>query len=460
MLPEWLLITLLAAMAVLSVWLLYRMLRHSLSSRQAEDAASQEAAMQPASEAALTLDAAGENAAPIDAEAATWEPVHVAAADESRPTVAKPVYASTGASVAGPVFEQEPAYAAGAESGAVATLERDAVEVTEGGWNAPGTATVRKYKHGSNGNGPKGSTWTDRRLFKGFRTDDEDQTVPRVEPDEVPHVDKSDYAFGSLTPHLAALMPESDTRREREKRELNAAGFYSPHAWHNFAAFRYLAVVIPLVMFGALLVAVPPAAELPVIVMLVLGCILGWAVPGLYIKNRAAERAYQIEHAMPDMLDMLNMCVSQGLTVQESLVKIGRELRPVYPALSQELSIVAEQAEVGSLEHALRNFARRVDIPEVHSFSSLLIQTERMGTSVSDALTEYSDGMRESLRQQADERANKSTFKILFPTVLCLMPAVFIILMGPAIIELTTFFGDGRQAVDSGLNALETLSRQ
>ena len=87
-------------------------------------------------------------------------------------------------------------------------------------------------------------------------------------------------------------------------------------------------------------------------------------------------------------------------------------------------------------------------MPEVDSFVSLLNQSERMGTNVSDALTEYSNTMRESLRQRTDEKANKAAFRLMFPTVLFMMPAVFGFLMGPAILELQQFFDDG------GLDAL------
>jgi tight adherence protein C len=156
---------------------------------------------------------------------------------------------------------------------------------------------------------------------------------------------------------------------------------------------------------------------------------------------------------------MLNMCVSQGLTVQDSLRRISRDLLPVYPDLGRELAIVCEQADVGSLEHALENLAERIDVAEVRSFTSLLIQTERMGTSVAAALTEYSDNIRESLRQRADEKANRATFKLLFPTVLCLMPAVYMFLLGPAVIELSKFFNEGGQtALDNSQESIQRMN--
>ncbi len=306
-------------------------------------------------------------------------------------------------------------------------------------------------------------SWKDKKLFErqDFWSRSDSSLLPRVAPDEVPHVDKSDYAFGAATPVLASLLPESPERRGEMNAELQRAGFYQPHAWHNLSAFRYVAIMASIIIFGTLLIMVPTALELPIAILLVVMALLGWALPSLYVRSKAADRANRIEKAMPDMVDMLNMCVSQGLTVQDSLKRVGREIDPVYPELAQEIRIVCEQAEVGDLETSLKNFSQRVDIPDVHSLTSMLIQTERMGTSVSSALGEYSDTMRESLRQRADEKANSATFKMLFPVVLCLMPAVYMFLLGPAIVEMSNFYGEGggRELLDGGFRSIETLQR-
>ncbi len=302
-------------------------------------------------------------------------------------------------------------------------------------------------------------SWSKRTLFT--RTDPgKSSALPRLEPHEIPTADTGDLVFGKLTLVLAELFPESPPKRKTLQKELVAAGFLNPHAWQNLAAIRYVAMMVPLIFFGGLLLIAPVALELPLLILMAVFCGAGWALPRLYVRNKAADRTRSIEHAMPDMLDMLHMCVSQGLTVQSSLLRISRELQRVYPHLARELSIVCEQAAVGTLQQALQNFAERIDVPEVQSFTSLFIQTERMGTSVSQALTEYSDNFRETQRQQADQKANNATFKLLFPTVFCLMPAVYLFLLGPAIIELSDFFyGGGRDALDSGRQALQQLNQ-
>ncbi|MBL8848675.1 MAG: type II secretion system F family protein [Planctomycetaceae bacterium] len=272
-------------------------------------------------------------------------------------------------------------------------------------------------------------------------------TLPFVEAEDTPLADNSDLTFGPVTKVLAALLPESSERRADLKKTLRNAGYYEPHAWHNLAAARYLGVSIPIVLGLGLLVVAPRETEPLIIAALVLLPAIGWALPTLLVRRQATDRLAEIEQSMPDLLDMMNMCVSQGLTVPASLQRVGADLQSVSPALSQELKIVSDHARVGSLEQALVAFSRRVDLPDVYSFTSLLVQTERMGTSMSQALADYSDGMRETLRQQADQKANTASFKLLFPTALCLMPAVFMILLGPAIIEMSSFFREGGNEV-------------
>jgi pilus assembly protein TadC len=283
--------------------------------------------------------------------------------------------------------------------------------------------------------------------------------LPKMLAEEIPGVDSSSMIFGGATPALASMLPDSSDRQHEIRKELYQAGFYQPHSLTSFSAARYLAMVLPLVFFGILLILVPPRFEPYVVGMIVIGPILGWALPRMYVRSVARDRRSEIEQAMPDLLDMLNMCVSQGMTIPAAIDRVRKELRGAYPALAQELSIVDEQAKISTLDVALKNFSERVDVPEVHSFTSLISQTERMGTSVSQALGDYSDAMREGLKQRAEEKGNRATFRLLFPTVLCLMPAVYLFLLGPAVIELSKFFGaGGRSALDSGTRVIERIN--
>jgi tight adherence protein C len=282
------------------------------------------------------------------------------------------------------------------------------------------------------------------------------RVLGKSKPEDTPLADPGDYVFGPVTPVLAALLPESESRRSEVKLELSRAGYYQPHALQNLAAIRYVCIIAPLVVLGVMLLFAPPVLERFLLGAMLILPAFGWALPRLYLKSRASERAAQIESGLPDMLDMLNMCVSQGMTVSAAFKRISRELATAHPALHKELQIVIEQAEIGSMQHALENFSRRIDVPEVHSFVSLLTQTERMGTGVSVALAEYSDNIREGLKQRADEKGNRAAFKLLFPTVMCLMPAVYMFLLGPSVVEFTNFVNRDDQTIQ---NASQVIQR-
>jgi tight adherence protein C len=285
-------------------------------------------------------------------------------------------------------------------------------------------------------------SWTGQELFRTHETSfEEPEHIPKVKPEDVPTSSTDELAFGPATLAMASLMPMSDETRVRA--ELKQAGFHHPHAMANLQATRFALIAGTIGFFGMLLLIVPKVLEIPMLLGMISVPLFFWAVPRMYIQGRGAERKSQIERAMPDMLDMLNMCVSQGLTIPTSLRRIAIDLKPVYPDLASELGMVVHQGEVGSMTVALNNFGERMDVPEVDSFVSLMTQAERMGTNVSDALTEYSNTMRESLRQRTDEKANNASFKLMFPTVLLMMPAVFLFLMGPAILELDEFFTQG-----------------
>lgn len=295
------------------------------------------------------------------------------------------------------------------------------------------------------------ASWEHRQLFSAINANKlTASSLPHVEAGDVPSMGGDDYIFGSATPALAEMMPESEERRAKTKKELQAAGYYQPHALHNFSAIRFISILGTLLFFGVVLLLAPERFEIPILAAMLIVPVLVWAVPFLVVTSKASDRRSEIEQGIPDMLDMLNMCVSQGMTVPHALRKIISELAKVYPALAHELKIVIEQSSIGTFSQALSNFSKRIDVPEVHSFASLLIQTDQMGTNVTSALQEYSDNMRESLSQRADEKANKATFKLLFPTVLCLMPAIYIFLLGPAIVELSDFFhSGGRDSLNS-----------
>lgn len=300
-----------------------------------------------------------------------------------------------------------------------------------------------------------------RSIFSDFRsivhTSGESLSMP--DPEELP-IEDDDLTFGNATPALAQMLPETAARKEKQRQDLSAAGYHSRGAWLNLNSVRFVLALLALLLVGLGLIAAPPAAEPYLLAAVIAAPLVAWALPPLVVSSKASERRTDIERALPDALDMLNMGVSQGLTVQSSLRRIGPEIAPAHPELAEELRIVDQQARMGSLQQALHNFSQRMDSTEVTSFTSLLIQSEATGTSVSRALTDYSDSMRSTFRERADSRANAASFKLLFPTVLCLMPSVFLFLLGPAVVSMSDFFGGtATELLEGRQNAINSLDQ-
>lgn len=306
------------------------------------------------------------------------------------------------------------------------------------------------------------STWQNRRLLADFRgiVDDEVQTLVAPLPEELPIRDE-DLVFGGITPAVAQLLPESAARREVQRKLLLGAGYRSRASWINLTAIRFVLAFFSLVSIGFWLLMAPPQFELTLAGMAVVVPLLMWALPPLVVGMKANERKIDIERGLPDVLDMLNMGVSQGLSVPQCFRRIAVELKEAHPELADELRFVTQQADIGTMSQALKNFSQRIDSPEVSSFTSLLIQSESTGSSISRALTDYSDSIRSSLKERADSRANAASFKLLFPVALCLMPSVFLFLLGPAIVQLSDFLSNGAQALNNDRqNAMDSLQQQ
>ncbi len=248
--------------------------------------------------------------------------------------------------------------------------------------------------------------------------------------------------FGPLTAPLAGVLPVSAGSKANISRDLRRAGFYHRLAYQEFMALRNVLVVGWVVLVGAAIVAAPQPAPkwMPAgIACAVVVAGLLYAMPVLLLHAQAKARLQRIQYGLPDALDMITMCMEGGLPLPQVLQRVGRDLATTHPDLACELKIIGRQMEAGSLDGALRQFAARIDIPDVQSLAALVGQTEQQGGSVAGALVEFADGVRRAQRQRAEEHGNKTSVKLLFPLVLCLAPPVYVLLLTPAIIEMREF---------------------
>jgi tight adherence protein C len=217
---------------------------------------------------------------------------------------------------------------------------------------------------------------------------------------------------------------------------LNKAGYRKPY---SYTIYLWIRVGLPLLLVGIVIAAGKgwrfPARELSIMVMLALAA--GILFPIHWLDAKVRRRREQIEDSLPDALDLLTVCVDAGLGLNSSIVKITEEFELSSPALSEEFDIVNREIMAGKPRgEAFRSLADRTGVEDVKSFVAMLIQTEKLGTSLSQSLRVHSDSLRTRRRQRAEEAAAKTTIKLIFPLVLLMFPALFIVMLGPGIIQV------------------------
>jgi len=168
---------------------------------------------------------------------------------------------------------------------------------------------------------------------------------------------------------------------------------------------------------------------------------LGWVGPTFYVRSRLKARQKEVQLALPDMLDMLVCCVEAGLGLNQALVRVSDEIDHVSPIMSEQLAMINLEMRAGTpRDEALKNFAERTGLVDIRSLASMLIQTDRFGTSVATALRVHSETMRTKRRQRAEEAAAKTTIKLVFPLVLFVFPAMFVVVLGPSALAIFRTF--------------------
>jgi tight adherence protein C len=166
---------------------------------------------------------------------------------------------------------------------------------------------------------------------------------------------------------------------------------------------------------------------------------LGYILPGMVLARMAKRRAHRIRLSLADALDLLVVSVEAGLGLDQALTRVGTELAFAYPELSDELRLINLELRAGKpRSEALRNLADRTGVDDLSSLVTMLIQTDKFGTSVAQSLRVYSESLRTKRRQRAEEAAAKTGVKMVFPLVVCIFPAIWIVTIGPAAIRFIT----------------------
>jgi tight adherence protein C len=168
----------------------------------------------------------------------------------------------------------------------------------------------------------------------------------------------------------------------------------------------------------------------------------GWIFPPFYLRHRVKSRQKAIVKAMPDALDMMVVCVEAGLALNQAILRVSEEIVHISPLMGEQLALVNLEIRAGTArEEALRNLGERTGVSDVRALVTMLIQTDRFGTSIATALRVHADTLRTKRRQRAEEASAKTTIKLIFPLVFFVFPAMFVVILGPALISIVRTLG-------------------
>jgi len=237
---------------------------------------------------------------------------------------------------------------------------------------------------------------------------------------------------------MSAVVPRSPKDMSNLRRRFARAGYYSLTPIANYT----LASIICPVVFGLLPLAFSPPRNAAWILVLI-GAVLGYQLPGLWLMRKTSQRQKQIQNGLPDLLDLLIVCLEAGSALDQAIVKATDELEITYPALAEEFRLLVTEVRAGKPRlEAFRNLASRTGVEDIRSLVAMLVQTDRFGTSVAQALRTHAEVARTKRRQRAEEKAAKLGVKLVFPLVFMLFPAFFVVTLGPAVIQFVrVFFG-------------------
>ena len=263
-------------------------------------------------------------------------------------------------------------------------------------------------------------------------------------PDENPDgpgrfIEKAEIQLRALLEWLAQFnQPSNIEEMKATRRMLINAGYRSAKAPLCYTGTRLMLAIV-----GVSLLAVIPANVLgfptmnTLLFYYLLAATCGYYAPSLWLKRAIASRQDALHRAIPDALDLMVVCVEAGLGLDQAIARVGEDVKQAHPMLGDELNILTLELRTGvQRQEALRNLAHRTNLEEVKNLVGLLVQTDRFGTSIGQALRVHADSMRTTRRLKAEELAAKLPVKLLLPLIFFIFPCMFIVTIGPAVIRI------------------------
>lgn len=262
--------------------------------------------------------------------------------------------------------------------------------------------------------------------------------TPRRQPagikDTIQH---TGAALGGVVQQFERVMPKTQSDVSVVQQRLIRAGYRKESAVNYFYGAKVLTpIVLCLVAYFTGLGHYSPFFAY----LIALG--LGFMLPDFWLSNRITARQNAIRRGLPDVLDLLVICIEAGLSLDQASFRTAEELDTAHPAICDEMSLVVLEQRAGCPRaDAWKHFAERTNVDVVRNLVSVLAQTEKFGTSIAKTLRVHSDTLRTQRRQKVEEQAAKTTVKLVFPLVLFIFPSLFLVTLGPAAITIMESFG-------------------
>lgn len=255
-------------------------------------------------------------------------------------------------------------------------------------------------------------------------------------PEPLPEVRAQAEQVVAFLSRLGDRVPRSANELGKLRLRLVQAGYRRADALAIFLGIRVAFALACFALVGT------PILMRPDFFLALCAAAFGYLVPGMALARIAKRRQHRIQLSLADALDLLVVSVEAGLGLDQALARVGQELSFAYPDLSAELRLVNLELLAGTARpDALRNLADRTGVDDLRSLVTMLVQTDKFGTSVATSLRVFSETLRTKRRQRAEEAAAKTGVKMVFPLVLCIFPAIWIVTIGPAAIRFVRVLG-------------------
>jgi tight adherence protein C len=238
--------------------------------------------------------------------------------------------------------------------------------------------------------------------------------------------------IGGMVEHFDHVIPKSQADVSAVTQRLIKAGYRDESAVKMFYGSK---VALPIVFLIA--VFVTGAVSFAPFLVIVLALAVGFLAPDFWLQWRIRHRQYLIRRGLPDVMDLLIICIEAGLSIDPACARVSKELSKAQPELSDELGVVGLEQRAGRPRaDAWKNMADRTGVDSVRHFVTMLVQAEQFGTSIGKALRIHSDTLRTKRVQQVEEKAAKLSVKLIFPLAIFIFPSLFLVALGPAFISL------------------------